>query len=48
MVINLLENTVYEDPESNLPIPHGMCNDCVELELYEMCDDCKEQLKGSN
>jgi hypothetical protein len=47
MVINLLEDIVYIEPDTTLPIPKGMCNDCVELELYEMCEDCKEQLNVS-
>lgn len=42
---NILENVEYIEPNLTLDAPDGMCKDCIELELYEMCDDCKEQLK---
>ena len=44
MVKNILENVEYVEPDITLPVPDGMCKDCVELELYEMCDDCKQQV----
>ena len=45
MVKNILEDIVYIEPILGLPIPHGMCNDCVELELHDMCNDCIEQVE---
>lgn len=42
MIINILENIAYIEPDLSLPAPHGMCNDCVELELHDMCNDCKD------
>jgi hypothetical protein len=42
MVKNILEDVIYVEPRLELPVPNGMCKDCLELELYEMCDDCKD------
>jgi hypothetical protein len=42
MVKNILEDIEFVDPQLDLPVPDGMCKDCVELELHEMCDDCKD------
>lgn len=42
MVRNILENVEYIEPDATLPPDHGMCNDCVELNLQDMCDDCKD------
>jgi hypothetical protein len=47
MVKNILEDMVYIEPDSTLSIPDGMCKDCIELNLQDMCDDCKEQLSGT-
>lgn len=47
MVINILDDIKYVEPDLSLQIPDGMCKDCVELELHKMCDDCKEQLKDT-
>ena len=44
MIENLLENIKYIEPDSSLPIPDGMCKDCIELALHDMCDDCQQQL----
>ena len=44
MVKNILENVVYVEPDATLPVPDGMCKDCVELNLQDMCDDCKQQV----
>ena len=44
-VKNILENIEYIEPNFNLPVPDGMCKDCVELHLEEMCDDCKQQIE---
>ena len=43
MVKNILEDVVYIEPDATLPIPDGMCKDCIELNLQDMCDDCKDQ-----
>lgn len=48
MIKNILQDIKYVEPNITLPVPDGMCKDCIELELHEMCDDCKEQVKGSN
>jgi hypothetical protein len=47
MVKNILEDMVYIEPDATLPIPDGMCKDCVELNLQDMCDDCKEQVENT-
>ena len=47
MVKNILEDIVYVEPDTTLPIPAGMCKDCIELNLQDMCDDCKEQIKNA-
>jgi hypothetical protein len=39
---NILDDIEYIEPDSSLPIPDGMCKDCVELSLQDMCDDCKQ------
>ena len=44
MVKNILENVLYVEPDATLPVPDGMCKDCVELNLQDMCDDCKQQV----
>lgn len=46
MVKNILEDIVYIEPDANLPVPDGMCKDCIELNLQDMCDDCKEQIEN--
>jgi len=46
MVKNILEDIVYVEPDATLPIPDGMCKDCIELNLQDMCDDCKEQIEN--
>ena len=46
MVKNILEDLVYIEPNETLPIPDGMCKDCIELNLQDMCDDCKEQVES--
>lgn len=43
MVKNLLEDIEFIEPQLGLLVPDGMCKDCVELNLQDMCDDCKEQ-----
>ena len=43
---NILEDIVYVEPDATLPIPDGMCKDCIELNLQDMCDDCKEQIEN--
>lgn len=48
MVENILENITYVEPNANLPVPDGMCKDCVELNLYEMCDDCKDYIQNDS
>jgi hypothetical protein len=42
MIENILENITYIEPDITLLVPDGMCKDCLELQLHEMCDDCKE------
>ena len=44
MVKNILEDIVYIEPDLTLPAANGMCKDCVELNLQDMCNDCKEEL----
>jgi hypothetical protein len=46
MVKNILEDIVFIEPDFTLPPAAGMCNDCIELQLHDMCDDCKEQIEG--
>lgn len=46
MVKNILEDMVYIEPDATLPIPDGMCKDCIELNLQEMCNDCKDQIEN--
>jgi hypothetical protein len=46
MIKNILEDIVYIEPDATLPIADGMCKDCVELNLQEMCDDCKGQIEN--
>ena len=41
---NILDDIEFIEPDLTLPSADGMCKDCVELNLQEMCDDCKEQL----
>ena len=48
MVKNILENIEYIEPDLTLPAADGMCKDCVELNLQEMCNDCKDQLAENN
>lgn len=42
MVKNILENVEYIEPDATLLPDPGMCNDCIELNLQDMCDDCKD------
>jgi hypothetical protein len=42
VVQNILENVEYIQPDTTLSSDPGMCNDCIELELHDMCDDCKD------
>ena len=42
MIQNILENVEYVQPDTTLPPDSGMCNDCIELNLQNMCDDCKD------
>jgi hypothetical protein len=44
---NILEDITYVEPDLTLPVPDGMCKDCVELNLQDMCDDCKDQLEDT-
>ena len=43
MVKNILEDMVYIEPDASVPIGDGMCKDCIELNLQDMCDDCQEE-----
>jgi hypothetical protein len=45
MIKNILENVEYVEPDTTLAVPHGMCKDCVELNLQDMCDDCKNYIE---
>lgn len=45
MVRNILENVEYIEPNTALPIPDGMCKDCIELNLQDMCNDCKKHIE---
>jgi hypothetical protein len=29
MVTNILENIEYVEPDTSLPVPDGMCKDCI-------------------
>lgn len=42
MVTNILENIEFVEPDTSLSVPDGMCKDCIELNLHDMCDDCKD------
>jgi hypothetical protein len=44
---NMLDDIEYIEPDTSLPTPDGMCKDCVELNLYDMCDNCKDQVNGT-
>ena len=46
MVKNILEDVVYIEPDLTLPPADGMCKDCIELNLQDMCNDCKEQVES--
>lgn len=46
MVKNILEDVVYIEPDTSVPIGDGMCKDCIELNLQEMCNDCKDQIEN--
>ena len=37
---------VYIEPDTSVPIGDGMCKDCIELNLQEMCNDCKDQIEN--
>lgn len=46
MIKNILENIEYIEPDTSLPPDPGMCSDCVEAELHDLCDDC-ENIDGT-
>jgi hypothetical protein len=44
---NILDGIEYIEPDASLPVPDGMCKDCIELNLHDMCDNCKDQENGT-
>ena len=42
MVKNILDDVKYIEPDTSLPIPDGMCKDCIGEEKVNMCENCKE------
>lgn len=48
MVVNILAGIEFVEPDPTLPPGPGMCNDCIALNLHDMCDDCKDQLTEAN
>jgi hypothetical protein len=43
MVKNILEDVKFIEPDTSLPPPKGMCNDCVGADKIIMCEQCKEE-----
>jgi hypothetical protein len=48
MVKNILEDVKYIDPDLSLPVPDGMCKNCIGIEKQLMCDNCKETQDTKN
>lgn len=38
----------YIPPDESLPVPDGMCKDCIGVEKIEMCEKCKEEVVNVN
>lgn len=48
MVKNILEDIEYTEPDPTLPIPAGMCKDCLDDIAKERCENCKDISENEN
>lgn len=47
-VKNILDNIKYKEPNTTLPIPEGMCKECVHIDPEHFCEECRQILQNNN